>query len=315
MHKNTLVVGISLIAVLFVPSIANSKTIDDNNESVENKNNKINVIKKDIETLSLSQTSSNLKLDKIDERVIAIDKDIQKLIENDKSFDWITPLTNLCAVIFGALIGGFLSYKIQGRQTKFEISKSLMDWKVKQLSELYGPLYALLHQSNAVYRQMNIVLEKVDSNLFRLVDDSKKADLDKITFQIFINNEWVIFRTITHIDKVYGKDYGVEKYFDELLDIGERMVRIVENKAGYVREDQAELAYIFGQYLAHYTVLRQLHKQIKESFERPGETTISQQLDMPVDHTAAFPREIQGLVQVGYQELNQELNNWGKKAE
>lgn len=53
---------------------------------------------------------------------------------------------------------------------------------------------------------------------------------------------------------------------------------------------------------------------MKKSFESQGEISDSQQADMPVDHTAAFPREIQGLVQMGYQKLNRELNNWGEKG-
>lgn len=315
MYKSASIIGLFFVVVLFVSSPTNSQAENSKSDVPESKISNVNTIINGMEKLSLSQTTNIQKLDEIDEKVVAINKEIQKLVEGKKAFDWVTPLTNLLAVVFGALIGGFLSYKMQGRQTKFEISKSLMDWKVKQLSELYGPLYALLHQSNAIYRQMNIVLEKADSKYFRLVDDNTKVDFDKKIFQIFDNNEWVVFRTITHIEKVYGKDYGVEKYFDELLGIGGRMVAIVENRAGYVREDQPELADVFGIYLAHYTVLCQLHKQMKKSFEHQGEAIGSPRSCMPVDHTAAFPREIQGLVQEGYRKLNRELNNWGEKGD
>lgn len=311
MHRATSILRLAIVAILMIPSIGNSQDTDSGSKVFDAATNKAYFLERGGEKPPKEQALSKQEVDNF----VVIEKKLEKLIEKENSFEWITPLTNLCAVIVGALIGGLLSYKIQLRQTKFEINKSLMDWKIKQLSELYGPLYAVLHQSNAIYRQMNIVLSKTDGNIFRLSEDSEKSDFDKKIFQIYVNDEWVIFRTITHINEVYGKGYGIESYFDELVDIGSRMVNIVENKAGYVREDQSELADVFGKYLAHYTVLCQLHKQMKKSLETQEKTSILQKPSMPVDHTAAFPREIQGLVQKGYQKLNKELNSWGEKGE
>lgn len=314
MYMTAYVTSIVFIVVFFVSSPAKSQFVSSESDEENGENIGINTIVNGMERLSLSQSINIKKLDEIDNKITSLNDAFIKHVEDEKPYEWLTPISNLVAVLIGGLISALVSYLVQRRQTKFEINKSLMDWKVKQLSELYGPLYALLHQSNAIYRQMNILLSKTDSSVFRLIEDSEKTDFDKKIFEIFENNEWVIFRTITHINKVYGKGYGIESYFDELLEIGNRMVNIVENKAGYIREDQSELADVFGKYLAHYTVLCQLHRQMKNSLEAKNETIAAQKSAMPVDHTAAFPREIQGLVQMGYRKLNRELNSWGEKG-
>lgn len=231
------------------------------------------------------------------------------------SFDLWTPFTNLFAVALGALIGGYISYIMQNSKTRFEISRSLMDWKIKQLAELYGPLYALLHQSNAIYRQMNLALSNADPAKFRLEQEDTGTDFDNKVFQIFEDNEWKFFRTITHFDHVYGAKYGVETYFDELVSIGERIAKVVEEKAGFVRDDQRQLADIFGKYLAHFTVLRQLHSKRRDNLNAPNENDRANHgVYMPVDITAAFPREILHLVREGFDKLNTELNNWSRKG-
>ncbi|WP_018014682.1 hypothetical protein [Teredinibacter turnerae] len=252
---------------------------------------------------------------KISDQLDDIYREVQflkgKATEDKK--DWVTPTLSLIGVFLGVIAGGIVNHKLQMSQKRFEICKSLMDWKVKQLSELYGPLHALLHQSSALYRHMNNVLINSDTNKFRLSSDPTNGDFDMKVFQIFENNAWIDFRTVTHIDSVYGHNFNIEQYFDEIIKIGERMVKIIEDKAGYVREDQPELAEIFGQYLAHYAVLRKIHHERQRVFNNPKydkeqSTTIS------ADESAAFPRNIQKLVQKGYKDLNTELNNWGEQG-
>lgn len=246
-----------------------------------------------------------------------VDKDIQflKHTSTEDKQDWITPIFSIIGVILGVIAGGFFSYRLQISQRNFEICKSLMDWKVNQLSELYGPLHALLHQSSALYRHMNNVLIKLDATKFRLDNDPTNGDFDTKKFQIFENDEWKDFRTVTHINLVYGHNFKIEQYFDEIIGVGERMVKIIEEKAGYVREDQTELAEVFGQYLAHYAVLRKIHNDNKKIFDEQQNISHCHVIQkISVDESAAFPRKIQKLVQTGYRELNSELNNWGKQG-
>jgi hypothetical protein len=68
-------------------------------------------------------------------------------------------------------------------QAQAEVSNAYVEWQLKQLSELYGPLRALLGQSNAMYRQMNRALAAARPDVFRMIK-VKGADFDDEEFQI-----------------------------------------------------------------------------------------------------------------------------------
>lgn len=155
-----------------------------------------------------------------------------------------------------------------------EIGNSLIQWQLKQLSELYGPLRALFLQSNAMYRHMNAVLEKADPKLFRLAKGSPGDYFDGMVFKINLSEQWIRFRTVMHIGEVYGRDYGIEDYFDELVVIGGRIVDVIEQKAGYARPDQPDLPSVFGKYLAHYSVLNRLHSAMKAKYAPPSQVAV-----------------------------------------
>lgn len=204
-------------------------------------------------------------------------------------------------------------------RAKLEIGNSLVQWQLKQLSELYGPLHALFGESQALYRHMNTVLSKAEPDQFRLCDDARTDRVDGKIFEIKLRGEWGRFRTILHIAEVYGRGYGVEDYFDGIVAIGGRIVKVIEEKAGYVRPDQPELASLFGQYLAHYSVLERLNSHYKElhcrvrgqrqSSERP-----TVEVPLSVDDSAVFPAEIQRFVESGFHAITVELNVWRMKA-
>ena len=186
-------------------------------------------------------------------------------------------------------------------QAKTQISSSFVEWQLKQLSELYGPLRALLGQSNAMYRQMNIALVEADGSKFKFVDE-KGCDFDDRVFQIKYEGKWDRFRTVKHIDEVYGKGYGIEAYFDDVTSIGKQMVELIKEKAGYARSDQDELVKVMGQYLAHYSVLSRIHDRVKSGGNSDGNTK--------VDASATFPIELRKLVDEGFSKLNKELRDW-----
>ncbi|MNL27020.1 hypothetical protein D3C87_1485840 [compost metagenome] len=190
-----------------------------------------------------------------------------------------------------------------------------MQWRLKQLSELYGPLHALLRQSNALYRLMNEALLSAAPDQFRLVQGGPSDDFDGKVFEIATSHDqWERFRTVLHLSSVYGTGKGIEDYFDELVEIGRRIVEVIEGKAGLAREDQhQDLMPVFGRYLAHYRVLKQLHARAKKLQEQGKGAQVGSGV-MPVDGAAVFPKEIQGLVDEGYTNLVLELNAWRAKA-
>lgn len=207
--------------------------------------------------------------------------------------------------------------KLAADRSKLEVGNSFVQWQLQQLKELYGPLHALLRQSNALYRHMNAVLERADANRFRLGEGAPGDDFDDKVFEISLEGQWVRFRTVMHIGEVYGHGYGIEDYFDQVVAIGGRMVKVIEEKAGFARPDQKELISMFGRYLAHYAVLERLHKsvQAKHFAALEGKATPTGAVsEIKVDASAVFPKEIQGLVDAGYALTLTDLNVWRAKA-
>lgn len=186
-----------------------------------------------------------------------------------------------------------------------EISKTYVDWQLKQITELYGPLRALLGQSNAMYRQMNKALAAARPEQFRL-ERKEGGDFDNFVFQINKNGNWTQFRTVRDLGAVYNQGLKIEPYFDAVVKAGRRMAKLIEDKAGYARPDDKELVKVMGVYLAHYSVLSRLHRAAKDN--KPVEPTVG-------DLEATFPLEIQDLVNKGFNVLNEEVMAWRKRAQ
>lgn len=302
----------------------------------------------------VQQGISQKDLVEFSSRLGAVETGISKLTERVGKIDYTPAYLSLAGSFFGVLMGGLITVFTQGRllahqksladtaaghakqladakarqdgdlaekRARLEIGNSFAQWQLKQLSELYGPLHALLRQSNVMYRHMNTVLVTADPERFRLRQGEAGDDFDNMVFEIKLNAQWVCFRTVMHIREVYGRDYGIEDYFDEVVAIGGRIVDVITEKAGYARPEPPELVSVFGKYLAHYSVLGRLHSHMKSRYEalaqddppgdqgdEPSERAIA------VDESAAFPREIQGLVDEGFGAINTELNTWRARA-
>lgn len=189
--------------------------------------------------------------------------------------------------------------KINRTDSEAKVANTYVEWQLKQLSELYGPIRALLGQSNVLYRQMNKALVSADSDRFRLVDGD---DFDNLVFEIRQGQEWTRFRTVKHLAEVYNKGYGVEPYFDDVVDVGSRLVEVIREKAGFARSEDDELVHVMGEYLAHFLVLQRLHK--KAAFD-----LVPLHLDA-ADEQATFPTRIQKLVDDGFNGINQQVIEW-----
>lgn len=274
-----------------------------------------------------------------DQMILSNLKTIATSIEAIKSKppDYVPAYLAFGSGLLGTLVGSLVSWSTQSRslksqalqaeraaeharqlaeaRAKLEIGNSFVQWRLKQLSELYGPLHALLRQSNALYRLMNEALISAARDQFRLVQGGPSDDFDGKVFEIATgNDQWERFRTVLHLSRVYGAGKGIEDYFDELVEIGRRIVEIIEGKAGLAREDQhQDLMPVFGRYLAHYRVFKQLHAHAKKS-QGEGKGAQVDSGAMPVGGAAVFPKEIQGLVDEGYKNLVSELNAWRAKA-
>jgi hypothetical protein len=87
---------------------------------------------------------------------------------------------------------------------------------------------------------------------------------------------------------------------DYIVQIGERMTRIISKHAGLASE---ELIPLLGQYMAHYAVLSTIH--------RGGET---QPYEPGWHKMGYYPRELNAKIEEGYREVNHIINEYVKAS-
>jgi len=180
--------------------------------------------------------------------------------------------------------------------------------------ELYGPLRALFDGSNEVYRRMNEALINQAPNRYRDLTLSGRAeelesvvlDPDGRFFETRDNDhsDWRKFRMIMDWNQVYGQNLGVDGYFDRIIDMGTRISKLIQDKAGLVMPHHGELLAAFGKYLAHFEVLKELHTRSQPAQEGARRF---EGIPLTVREEAAFPNRIQQLVRAGADDLLKEL--------
>lgn len=299
--------------------------------------------------------ASTQQVEELQRSVTTLTASVDKIA--NKGTDFTVPLFGLLGVLVGGAIQVAWAWwasrsKEQAdllllqKKWTFEVAQSIVEWKLKQLSELYGPLRTLFTQSNAVYRTMNVVLQNAAPDKFRLLgpEDMKlpefqrfAADASDDGYLFVINRDakagWEIFRTILQIDEVYGKGYGVEVYFDKIVEISARIVSVIEAKAGMAISEeqnaggvvagatksgvQGALGQKFGQYLAHAAVLASIHANRRAAFRASlGEKVDGAPLalNLATHRSAAFPQDIQKLIGTDYKSLQDYVSNWERSA-
>jgi hypothetical protein len=230
-----------------------------------------------------------------------------------------------CGALFGVYIGGRNAEKLQNarlkqdteaaeKKARLDIASAVVEFEIKQISLLYGPLRAFLGQSEALYREMNKVLLTRANTLFRVIEVAG----ERPEFQIQeAPGRWVRFRTVLHIFEVYGKGYEVEAYFDEIVAIGAEMVKIIHEQAGYARAEEEDLMTVFSKYLAHFAVMKAMHDAAKA---RVSPQTPAVQGAPVVPHTpgvnpsAAFPYAIHPLINQGFEAISSDIRQWRQRA-
>ncbi len=262
-----------------------------------------------------SQLNSQLDIQQsylifISAKLELIEKNILKISQKSEFSPYMTSLISLIGIAITAWLGwrgqkNLIQHQrdLNASAERSEIDNAYMDWQFKQISEFYGPLRALLGQSNAMYRLMNHVLIAAKPQLFRLVEKAG-ADFDDREFQIFKNDEWIRFRTINHLDDVYDKNFGVEPYFNDVVNVGAQIAELIKNKAGYLRAEDTSLVTVIGNYLAHFSVLHRLY----ETRTNGGEIN-----SIRLHQDAVFPTSMHTLVNDGFKNINAEIMLWRNK--
>ncbi|WP_433967309.1 hypothetical protein [Tunturiibacter gelidiferens] len=298
-------------------------------------------------------------LEEVDQRLKALDdraartetslSEIEKRVDDDKKLSLVDLGPALIAAVTGVVgvfVGVFANNKQQRerleqeaglaqvkadndlrlaeRQSKANISSAVVDWQLRQLFLLYGPLRALLGQSFSLYRQMNSALCKAAPDRFQLVSSKNpngQASEDKQEFQILLpGSGWTRFRVVMHMQHVYGQAFDVEIYIDEIVAIGSRVVNIIQEKAGYARAEEADLMGVFARYLAHFAVMAHQHELAKGLNSKNG---IRVERDEPesqprallnVDLASVFPLELPSLINTGFLAITRDVEEWKRKT-
>jgi hypothetical protein len=307
-------------------------------------------------------------------QVVAVQTSVAEVSKAVKDLSSKGPdLTAPLFALFGVLAGGFINFwatrkiaqskertdiqladnrqaadlAIATARQKLDVAKSIIDWQLRQLAELYGPLRTMFAQSNAIYRTMNRVLEDAKPEKFKLAEREQlgqgelshlkveDADEDGLLFLVRLQPQtrWERFRTVMYIDEVYGQGYQVELYFSRIVDISVDIVKTISEKAGLAlgdeasevggvggRDDQVKLKntlrHKFGEYLAHAAVLKAVHENRRSRYLKSiGETQEEPPaLVLKVHKSAAFPNEIQQLVGRAYMQLQASVSSWADRA-
>jgi len=281
--------------------------------------------------VAIEQTLSRTS---IDARLAEIQAAVNKLSPPSLFTTALPALTGLLGVFIGGIINERLQKarlnqeatlaaskaqqdrELSEKQAKLQIGSAVIDWKLKQLSQLYGPLRALLGQSLGLYREMNEALVAARADKFRFIEGG--TDPDKKQFQIQTPpGNWTRFRTVIHIFEVYRQGFGVEAYFDEIVSIGGQMVKIIKEHAGYARPQEKDLMGVFGKYLSHFAVLKAVHEAAKARAVTQGDGAEASATVTPppqVNLSAAFPEVIHKLIDQGFEGLTTDIEQWHQKA-
>lgn len=252
-------------------------------------------------------------------RLDSIDAKLTQWADKDKNKP--TDYTPAWIGLVGTVVGGAITLITQlilanraakkdlaaaAARAKLDTASAVIQWQLKQLSELYGPLQALLRESQTLYQQMRTVLVNQDRTRFRPLQASQDSLRADHGFEIHRQGKWISFRSVLHLDHIYGKGYGIDLYMDSIVSCGECMVKLIQGKAGYLRPDQAELGYVFGQYLAHFSVLKSMHAYCASSGSMARDPN-----SRPITtDAAAFPGKFDQLVSAGFTQIVEDLSQW-----
>jgi hypothetical protein len=297
-------------------SIPSGNQAADGNERLRLIESRLDVIQQKL------STSSDLQV-----RISAIEKKMNDLKGSAWPGTLLPAIISALSALAGLWLGNRVAAKLQEERLKQEatlarerakgdIGNAVIDWELKQLALLYGPMRALLGQSLGLYRQMSRVLANSRKNEFRLAQSSSSPDGWTLEVQGEAG-QWERFRTVLHICRIYGHGFGVDTYFDEIVGIGQNMVGIIRKQAGCARPEEKDLMAVFAQYLAHFAVLKHVHQEAQEQRLRTENTSANEDpkdSPMAVDLSAVFPEEIHGLINQGFDALTQSVQQWRQKA-
>jgi hypothetical protein len=180
----------------------------------------------------------------------------------------------------------------------FKHAEQMMEFKLKQIQEFYGPLYAALNQSKGIYDKLLDQLVNDEPTKYRKAlnptgNDYRWEVQDSM-------GKWQDFRLVDQLPAIKGNPRALA-LVDSNLDLGARMCEIISKCAGYAAEDLLEQ---LGQYMAHYAILKAIRNGTEKDAFEPGRHKIG-----------AYPFGLDKNVGAKYHELSNEIGSYGQAYE
>lgn len=266
-----------------------------------------------VEQLTQAQIQHSDQLDRIQQ---ALEKQIEGLRPSrwDK---WLSALAGLAGALLGATVAACSAYLLQKQRQQFEQTAArqtaginelaqIKQFRSRQLNEFYGPLQALLQQGLVVrdelYRRMTVAPAAgvAFSNL------PPRPGSQHQSLGIQHGTEPVVpFRLIDELPFIQQAYPQLMSNVGEMVRINSLVVALIHDKVGLVLHENSDLSQKLGVFLAHQSVLQEVHASVKGS----GGSTVPAH-----GYSTTFPAGLQEAVDADCTKLRNELRQWEEQV-
>jgi hypothetical protein len=166
--------------------------------------------------------------------------------------------------IFSQVLAARHAARLARDEALYKDAAKILELRMRQVQEFYAPMFALLRQSKDLYDKMLQQLVADEPSRYRSVPTAVEKEfrwevLDK-------KGEWQGFRLLDQLPAIKSNLKALALVDANLL-IGEKICKVISNRAGYASEALVDM---LGQYMAHYAILATIRNgKETEAFE-PG---------------------------------------------
>ena len=178
----------------------------------------------------------------------------------------------------------------------YESLSKVMDYRSRQVNEFYYPLRLMLSRSAGVRRQLCDQLQAKAPLRFKFMEDGGKRRL----YAMEVGGASSRFRLIEHMYELATKHAELLPLVKEIVSIGESMSKLIHDKGGLAVVESDELAELLGRYLAHFSILRDVHHKAEKSPEILAE----------IKYNVAYPIKFDECLDADLRKLNDEIDQW-----
>lgn len=183
--------------------------------------------------------------------------------------NWLEKLWPAILGLIGVFVGGAINVWLQGRQrtsadrahqanAAFEAQSQIMAYRSRQAHEFYYPLLLSLQRSSGVRRQLLDHLNTKNPSRFQF----EREDGPDGREHLFVHDPACVepapFRLIERMHELASAHRECLPMVQEIVAIGEKMSALIHDKGGLVLSSSTQLTKCLGQYLAHFSILREV---------------------------------------------------------